>query len=143
MKGVKPESGEQPDDGLREIVFKKNQYGPKAESVVLRYSNGIFQPVPSAGSLERMAREQKMGDLFLTLLDRSVEQGRNVSDKKTANTYAPSRFAEEPEAKAERATKHELAEAMERLFRAGRIHVVSYGLPSKGWTRIERKGGNE
>jgi hypothetical protein len=73
------------------------------------------------------------------LLNRFTEQGRNVSDKKTANTYAPARFVEEPESKAEHATKKELVAAMERLFRAGKIHVASYGYASRGWTRIERK----
>ena len=77
--------------------------------------------------------------MFLKLLDRSIEQGRNLSDKKTANTFAPSRFADEPEAKTEHVTKKELADAMERLFRAGKIHVVSYGYASRGWNRIERK----
>jgi RecA-family ATPase len=28
LKGVKPDSGEQPDGDLRELQFKKNQYGP-------------------------------------------------------------------------------------------------------------------
>jgi hypothetical protein len=86
-----------------------------------------------------MAREQKVDDLFLKLLDRWIGQGRNVSDKKTANTYAPRRFAEEPEAKADHINKRELAESMERLFRADKIYNASYGLPSKGWTRLERK----
>jgi RecA-family ATPase len=139
IKSAKPESGEQPDEDLREIVFKKNQYGPKAETIVLRYTGGMFLPVPAAGSLERAAHEQKADNMFLTLLDRSLGQGRNVSDKKTANTYAPSRFVEEPEAKAERVTKRDLAEAMERLFRASKIRVVEYGYPSRGWTRIERR----
>jgi RecA-family ATPase len=140
MKSVKPDNDTtQPDDDLREIVFMKNQYGPKAETIVLRYRDGMFLPVPGVGSLERAARDQKMDDLFLTLLDRFMGQGRNVSDKKTAHTYAPSRFAEEREAKAAHATSKELAAAMERLFRASKIHVASYGYASRGWTRIERK----
>ena len=28
LKGIKPEDGEQPDGDLRELQFKKNQYGP-------------------------------------------------------------------------------------------------------------------
>ena len=43
------------------------------------------------------------------------------------------------EAKADKATKRELTEAMERLFRAGTIHVATYGKLSKGWSRLERK----
>jgi hypothetical protein len=59
--------------------------------------------------------------------------------KKTAHTYAPSRFVSEPEAKADHIIKRELAEAMERLFRTSKICNAPYGLPSKGWTRLERK----
>jgi hypothetical protein len=139
MKSAKPDGGEQPDNDLREIVFKKNQYGPKEETIALRYRDGMFLPVPGVGSLDRAARAQKMDDLFLMLLDRSMGQGRNVSEKKNANTYAPARFAEEPEAKTAHATKKELTDAMERLFRADKIHVASYGYASRGWTRIERK----
>jgi hypothetical protein len=40
-----------------------------------------------------------------------------MSDEPQANSYAPGRFAEEPEAKADHISKRELAEAMERLFR--------------------------
>ena len=73
------------------------------------------------------------------LLDRWNKQGRNVSDKQQANGYAPGPFAKEPEAKADNVSKRELAEAMERLFRADRIHSVAYGPPSRGWSKLERK----
>jgi RecA-family ATPase len=139
LKGVKASDGEQPDNDLRELQFLKNQYGPLGETITLKYQRGLFLPVPGVGSLEHAAREQKMDDMFLMLLDRSIGQGRNVSDKKNANTYAPARFAEEPEAKAQHATRCEFAEAMERLFRTNKIHVATYGKPSRGWTRIERK----
>jgi hypothetical protein len=39
-----------------------------------------------------------------------------MSDEPQANSYAPGRFAEEPEAKADHISKRGLAEAMERLF---------------------------
>jgi hypothetical protein len=32
LKAIKTESGEQPDDDLRELVFKKNQFGPKSST---------------------------------------------------------------------------------------------------------------
>jgi AAA domain len=57
MKGVKPEAGEQPDNDLREIVFKKNNYGPISDTIVVRYTNGLFLPVPGVASLDRAARE--------------------------------------------------------------------------------------
>src|SRR5439155_22991586 len=36
LKGVKASEGEQSESDLREIEFKKNQYGPLGESIVLR-----------------------------------------------------------------------------------------------------------
>lgn len=139
FKKATTEKGEEPDPDRRVLEVMKNNYGPAGETIPLRWKDGLFLPVTGMSTLERLAREQKVDELFLKLLDRWIKQGRNVSDKRTANTYAPSRFAAEPEAKADHVSKHELAEAMERLFRVGKIHVVSYGLPSKGWTRIERK----
>jgi RecA-family ATPase len=139
LKRATTAKDEEPDPDLRILEVMKNNYGPAGETITLRWNDGLFLPVAQPGSLEMLAREQKADELFLKLLDRWNSQGRNVSDRKTANAYAPNRFIEEPEAKADKISKHELADAMERLFRAGKIHVVSYGLPSKGWTRIERK----
>jgi hypothetical protein len=117
----------------------KNNYGPVGETMMLRWKDGLFLPTPTLGSFEKLGREQKVDELFLMLLDLCNGQGRVVNDKKTSNTYAPNRFVGEPEAKADHVSKRELAEAMERLFRAGKIHVVPYGFPSRGWTRLERK----
>jgi len=139
LKKAATEKGEEPDPDLRVMECRKNNYGPHAEAITLRWKDGLFLPVSAPGSLERMAREQKVDDLFLKLLDRWTEQGRNLSEKRTANTYAPSRFAGEPDAKTDRVSKRELADAMERLFRTGKIHVATYGFPSRGWSRLERK----
>jgi len=119
-------------------VVKAN-YGPVGETIMLRWDNGLFLPVAGQSTLEKLAREQKVDNLFLMLLNRWTEQGRAVSDKAKANTYAPGAFASEPEAKADNVTKQEMAAAMDRLFRAGRIHSAAYGPPSRGWTKLEQK----
>src|SRR6478672_4829824 len=59
LKGIKPDAGEQPNGDLRELEFKKNQYGPTAETIVLRYQRGLFLPVAGIGTLDKLAREQK------------------------------------------------------------------------------------
>src|SRR6516162_226185 len=82
MKGVKPEAGEQPDNDLREIVFKKNNYGPISDSIVLRYSNGLFLPVPGATTLDKAAHDAKADDLFLTLLTRIRSRGETLNPKR-------------------------------------------------------------
>ena len=96
---VKTDKDEEPDPNLRTLEFKKNNYGPIARSIALRWERGVYVPVAGIGSLDRLAAEQRADQLFLKLLDRFNRQGRNVSDK-PGPSYAPARFANEAEAKA-------------------------------------------
>jgi RecA-family ATPase len=137
LKGTTPDAGEQPDDDLRELQFKKNQYGPSAESIVLRYQNGLFLPEALGSSLDRLARDNSADETFLTLLQRFTGQGRNVSDKPTSNNYAPVLFAKENEARQKSHRKADFEGAMRRLFAANKIHVADYGRPSRGFSRLE------
>jgi RecA-family ATPase len=140
LKGSKPadkSDDDQPDNDLRELVFKKNQYGPTAEMIVLRYQRGLFLPVASMGTLDKLAAEQAADHLFLELLDKFQAQGRKLSHLPTANAYAPTMLAKDPKAKAP-GIKAALAAAMERLFEAKKIKVEEYGPPSKNHQRIVR-----
>ena len=139
MHTVKTAAGEEPDPDLRELEFKKNQYDRKAERVLLRWKNGVFVPEPKPGSLETRAREQRADELFLSLLDRWNDQNRTVSDKKTSNNYAPTAFANEPEAKDAKIDKKDLADAMTRLFAADQLRCEPYGPPSTPHSKIVRK----
>ena len=98
MKGVKPEAGEQPDTELRELSFRKNNYGPITASIVLRFQNGLFLPVPGATSLDQAGREETARDVFLTLLQRFTTANRDVSASVSVS-YAPAVFSREDEAK--------------------------------------------
>jgi RecA-family ATPase len=138
LKRATTAKDEELDPNLRVLEVMKNNFGPVGETITLHWKDGLFLPTPAPESLEKLAREQKVDGLFLMLLDRWKEQGRNVSDKQKANGYAPGRFAEEPEAKADHVSKRELAEAMERLFRANRIRSEPYGPPSRNWSRLVR-----
>jgi RecA-family ATPase len=133
LKGIKPEDGEQPDGDLRELQFKKNQYGPTGETVVVRYEGGLFLPVNGMTTLERAAQDQRDEELFLSALDRFEGQGRHVSDRVNANNYAPAMFSKESGA-----TKARLADAMQRLFTANKIHVATYGKPSNPHYKLAR-----
>jgi RecA-family ATPase len=136
LAGVKAEVGEQPDTDLRQLEFKKNQYGPTAETIVLRYEHGLFLPVAGASNLDKAAAEQHANDLFLTLLAQFDKQGRNVSDKPNSPNYAPAAFAKEVSAKGTR--KADLEAAMRRLFADGKIRVDSYGRPSRPYFKLVR-----
>jgi len=140
LKGVKADDSEQPDNDLRELEFKKNQYGPKGESIVLRYQRGLFLPEGGTSSLDKMAREQKADELFVELLRRFAGQGRNVSHKPNAPNYAPTAFAEDTEAKKQGLRKADFNAAMLRLFGADKIHVETYGKPSRPYTKLSMKG---
>jgi RecA-family ATPase len=137
LKGVKPDSGEQADNDLRELEFKKNQYGPISDAITLRYQNGLFLQLPCT-SFAQAARDAKADDVFLDLLARFTEQNRYVSHKTGAN-YAPALFAKEDIAKAAGLTSHSLAGAMRRLFASGRIWNEPCGKPSRPQYRIAIK----
>jgi RecA-family ATPase len=125
------------DNDLRVLEVMKNNYGPKAESILLRWKNGVYVPEPHTGSLEQMAADRRIDDLFLDLLDRFASEGRNVSPNRSL-TYAPTKFEDTPEAKAAKVKSKILGEAMERLFATGKIKAVYDGPPSKQRMKLVR-----
>lgn len=98
LKGIKPDDGDEPDTDVRELVFRKNNYGPISTAVVLRYQRGLFLPAPGMSSIDKIAADAKADDVFLELLARFTRDNRNVGHRKGTN-YAPALFAKEPEAK--------------------------------------------
>ena len=140
LTGVKPDSGEQPESDLRQLEFKKNQYGPTAETIVLRYQRGLFLPEGGVSSLDKAAREERAEGVFLELLTRFEDQGRDVSEKPTSNNFAPRVFAKETKATGFR--KNDLDSAMRRLFDKNKIHVEQYGRPARPSSRL-RQGRKE
>src|SRR5262249_20044815 len=136
VKAIKAEADQQPDNDLRELVFKKNQFGPMSGNIVLRYRNGLFLPEQNASGLDKIAREAKADETFLDLLKRFTSEGRNVSHNANAKTYAPTVFTTETEAKNLQLRKADLEAAMRRLFEAKKIRSEDYGRPSRPYTRI-------
>jgi RecA-family ATPase len=120
---------------LRELIVRKNNYGPSGEVVRMIWRNGVFVPLSGPLTIEQAEADGKAERVFLDLLRRLAKQGRNVTDKK-GTTFAPAIFAEEVEAKAAKVTKADLGEAMRRLFAANRITVVTEGPASRIRTRI-------
>jgi RecA-family ATPase len=111
MTNIKPsEEGEQPDTDLRQLVFKKNQYGPVAETIVLRYQDGLFLPEIGV-SVDQAVRNAKADEIFLDLLHRLRTENRYVSVGKSA-IYAPTVFAREDAARKARLNSAHLAGAM-------------------------------
>ena len=136
LTSVKAEPGEQPDGDLRQLEFKKNQYGPRSENIVVRYQNGLFLPERGLSNLDKATREAEAERLFIDLLKRFSDAGRNLSCSVSSPNYAPKVFAAEAEAKGARLRKTDLEEAMRRLFADKKIVVETYGRPSNPHERI-------
>jgi RecA-family ATPase len=136
MTSVKTDRDDEPDPNLRTLEFKKNNYGPVGRSIALRWDSGVYKLVPGAGALDKMVTEQTADRLFVALLDRFNDQGRNVSEKAASKNYAPTAFSKEADAKKYGIKKLDFEEAMRRLFAASAITVQTYGAPCRGTTRL-------
>jgi RecA-family ATPase len=138
LTSVKAEPGEQPDGDLRQLLFKKNQYGPRSENIVVRYQNGLFLPERGLSNLDKAQREAEAERIFIDLLKRLSDAGRNVSHKDSSPNFAPKVFVAEAEAKEARLRKTDFEEAMRRLFHK-KIVVEEYGRPSNPHERLAVK----
>jgi RecA-family ATPase len=134
LTSTKADAGEQPDGDLRQLEFKKNQYGPSGEKIALRYQRGLFLPEGGLTSFDKLARAQNVEQVFLALMARYEIEGRNVSHKPTAPNFAPTAFCKESEAKGIR--KEEFNAAMLRLFESKKICVDYYGRKDRGVSRL-------
>jgi RecA-family ATPase len=133
MRSVKNEDGgnDESDTGdLREIVFKKSNYGPLADKMVLQWRDGMFLPKPGVSDFEQAASNARADELFLVLVRRFHTEGRMVGHKK-GPSYAPALFAGSPEAEQRNLKSKHFEAAMERLFAAGTIYTAQYGRPSR------------
>ena len=111
---------------MRELIIKKNNYGPSGETIRLYYEGGVFKPVSSPSSIERAAAEQKAEQMFMTLFDRLTGQGRTFSPSRNSpENYPPKVFAAHPDGKGIGLKAYE--GAMERLLNAGTIRIENVG----------------
>jgi RecA-family ATPase len=133
MKPAETEQGDEPDPELRQLQFLKNNYGPKAEKILLRWKNGVFAPAQISGSLDKMAADANAERAFLAILAKFNAQHREVSPKPSL-IYAPNVFAKEPEANGIKVKTFE--GAMSRLLNAKKIHLAPEGPPSRKRYRL-------
>ena len=133
---TKPKTnGDAPDSGLRVLEVKKNNYGPLTASLPIRWQAGVFV-LAAKDAFDQTVAEAHAEEIFMMLLRRLTGQDRKVSHK-TGTTYAPARFAEQAEARAAGLNSKALAAAMDRLFEAKRIKVVTEGPPSHPRSHLE------
>ena len=125
---AKASDGSEPNPNLRTIQGMKSNYGVLGGKIDLEWKNGLFVPVQGATGLDKMAADAKADDVFLTLLKRFNAQRRNAADRK-GTSYAPALFAKEPDNPG--IGKEQFEDAMRRLFKDSKIHIVDVGRKSK------------
>jgi RecA-family ATPase len=137
LRRIKDEKDQVIDPDLRELEVMKANWGPSGNIIRIRWQNGVFVPdVLGAGanSFQKLASDQRVEEVFLTLLARYRDQGREVSASPTANNYAPTMFSRDPGAVG--IPKRAFADAMNRLFGNRKIRVEQYGRPSRPQSRL-------
>jgi RecA-family ATPase len=142
LHSVRTDGEEPPDPDVKILEFRKNQYGPPATSIRLKWRNGLFLPdLSGTSTLDRAVEEARAEHVFEGLLKRYAREGRTVSPNRKAPNYAPAEFVDQPEAKLAHLAKRDLQAAMDRLFRQLVIKAETSGPPSKQRTRIVHADG--
>jgi RecA-family ATPase len=129
MRAPETPKGEEIDSDLREIEFKKNNYGPQGDTIQVRWEKGVFVPVIAPTGLDKAAADEQDDALFLKLLESHREQKIFVSNSSHAQNYAPKVFAAVKREQKVSRQRHE--QAMRRLWDANRLRLESWGPPSR------------
>lgn len=111
------------DTDLRKLSLPKANYSQKGAIVSFYWCAGTFVrdvdlPEDQRAEMAQVAKHTAANAAFLRCLAQRTKEKRHVSEKVGAN-YAPKVFAGMDEAKGFK--KQDLTEAMDRLFRLGRI----------------------
>ena len=106
--------------GINILTSKKVNYGPRGLAMKMTWHEGCYVKVN-----DEYADASKAKHVFLEILDRLWKQKTFVSNT-TGPNYAPSRFAEEPEAEEDGFTKEVLAKAMKAMLKDGNLIVEEY-----------------
>lgn len=110
--------------GVRTWELPKSNYAEKGDLSRFYWHAGAFAreedlPADTAKQLAETVRASGDNKLFLDCLAERNKQRRHVSEKPTAQNYAPKIFADMPESKG--IGRARLVAAMDRLFRVERI----------------------
>ena len=127
IKGVKAKDGE-PEGNRRVIEFRKNNYGPISENIVVEYRNGLFLPLTGT-TVDRAAREDQAEEVYLTVLKILINQNQDLSPTRNAPNYAPTVISQHPGSGTFR--REEMEAAQQRLLDARKIHIEEVGPASR------------
>jgi len=121
------------DTSGRVLKTVKANYGTTGDEIKLRWQKGAFILDDGKPSPANMLLEARAERIFLEVLEKITEQGRNLSPSPSA-AYAPKLIAAHPDAKG--VSKKVLEEAMARLLDAGRIKIETIGPKSRETRRL-------
>jgi RecA-family ATPase len=121
------EEGAAPNPDLKVIELAKANRAARGQKIHVMWTDGRFIAT-SPGSVENLTNATEAEAVFLHLLAKLDKQGRRVSPN-PSSTYAPKVLAKEPGNRG--IGKAALERAMPRLLDARKIHIRSYGPPSK------------
>ena len=124
-----PEGGAPEATGNLLLELQKSNLGRSDQQIRFSWDDQakLFTAVDSGSGdhwLDRHQRERKADHTFLTLLDKRENEGRPVSHNPRAGNYAPKAFAKRPDR--DGFQKRDFEQAMERLFDAEELEVVTY-----------------
>jgi RecA-family ATPase len=137
LKSVKANGGEAADPDVKILEWRKNQYGPPAAAIALRWRDGMFLVDHSEPSgFEKAAQEAREEHVVEQIVARYEREGVAASSNPNAKTFAPGLFAKEPEAVLAKLTKNAIHLAMRRLIDKGRLANIAYGKASNPHSRL-------
>jgi RecA-family ATPase len=125
LERPKPGEEERPDPNARLLTRRKANYCGVGETLKLTYRSGALEAACRPTGLAAMSQEAEVDELFLRLLAKAETENRPVSDSRNAGNFASKVFSRQPANGS--FTRADFDRAMERLFTAKKIHVVSYG----------------
>jgi RecA-family ATPase len=131
----KAEDGGEDDTNARLLTRKKANFASTGDTVKLRWENGLI--VPDGPSMRSYLR-RSADDVFLALIDATVQEGQRVSPKPKAGNYAPMLFMKRSPKEREDYQRADLERAMQRLLQSRRLTIVPYGSPSSDTQKIAR-----
>jgi RecA-family ATPase len=125
LERPKAEEGETADPNARVLTRRKANYASVGETLKLCWCNGALLPAVRPTGLAAMSDQAEAEAVFLRLLAKAEANNRPVSDSRNAGNAAAKVFVRQPENGG--FNRRDFEAAMERLFAAGTIEVVTYG----------------
>jgi RecA-family ATPase len=130
LKGLQ-NGGEEP---LKRLEWRKNQYGPAAKAVTLRWTSGMFLVDGGPDLFQKAAKDYTVLAAVEALARRYQAEGVIASPNPTSHNYAAFLFTKEPEAKG--FTKTEIHAAIRTLIDRGILKIQTYGKPARPYTKL-------